>query len=330
MFSEAGTLKRLGLRAVENQAGPTALAHHRAEDAGVSPKVVIDFVKSNVMTTGSRHASGTTRPRPPIATELNGCFVVDPIIRGHTLRTFVEGRTAQQRYTDVAKWLHFDPLVHVQKNLRSLRAQLKAEAENPDGFQRIDREVRRQTGQAVTRWNEAEILAFVNSTVLAPLDNALTLESTHVDDSTYREIVKRTQLEDQRVGLGGLRQLRQADLDVYVQIENEETREVSKAGAISSFEKAVAVRADAVKAEADERDKVAGAAFQTLWKVAEPIFSEETEPPPNCPICATPLDKTAAGDVSGHIANISATTSENLQTMREPRRHSMARLKLSS
>ena len=306
MFSQDGTLKRLGLRAVHNRAGPLALPHHRAEDADVSPKVVIDFVKGNAVTTGTRIATGTKRPAPPIATAVNACFVVDPIIRGHTLRTFVEDRTAQERYTDVAKWLHFDPLVHVQRNLRSLRTELKAAAENPDAFRHIDADVRRQTGRAVTRWNEAEILSYVNLAVLAPLDKGLILRSTDVEDATYSEIAKRTQLEERRVGLAGLRQLRRAAVDLCIRIENEETHEVSKAGAIPNFEKTLAAHADALKAETDERNKAAGAAFQTLWKVAAPFFAEDAEAPPNCPICATPLGKTAAGDVSGireHISN---------------------------
>ena len=39
MFSTDGTLERLGQRAINNQAGPTALAHNLAEEAKIAPAV---------------------------------------------------------------------------------------------------------------------------------------------------------------------------------------------------------------------------------------------------------------------------------------------------
>ena len=101
MFSKDGTLERLGQRAINNQAGPVALAHNLADEAQIAPEVMVDIVSGKEVATGRRPATGAKRPIPAIATTVNACFVVPPIIRGHALRTFVEVHTPEQRYTDV-------------------------------------------------------------------------------------------------------------------------------------------------------------------------------------------------------------------------------------
>jgi hypothetical protein len=95
MFSDDGTLKRLGIRATQNQAGHLALAHNMAEDSGIESFVEISVALGKALETGKRLATGPARSRPPIATALQDAFVVSPIIRGYELRRFVEdGRRA--------------------------------------------------------------------------------------------------------------------------------------------------------------------------------------------------------------------------------------------
>lgn len=43
MFSEDGTLERLGVRTIHNQAGVAALAHNMAEEKNISPHVRVSF-----------------------------------------------------------------------------------------------------------------------------------------------------------------------------------------------------------------------------------------------------------------------------------------------
>jgi energy-coupling factor transporter ATP-binding protein EcfA2 len=138
ILSKEGTLERLGQRAINNQAGPIALAHNQAEEAKIMPTVAIGLISGNDLTSGIRVAAGTKRPIPAVATAINTCFAVPPIIRGHALRTFVEIHTPEQRYADVANWLQLGPLVDVQKNLRSLRTQIKTAAEDQTALQRVD------------------------------------------------------------------------------------------------------------------------------------------------------------------------------------------------
>jgi len=130
VFSKEGTLERLGQRAINNQAGPVALAHNLAEEAKLAPAVTIGVVSNKAVTTASRSATGAKRPITAVALAVSASFVVSPIIRGHALRAFVEVHTPEQRYTDVGNWLQLGPLVEVQKSIRALRMQVKAAAED--------------------------------------------------------------------------------------------------------------------------------------------------------------------------------------------------------
>lgn len=304
MFSKDGTLARLGQRTVHNQAGPAALAHNRAEEAKIAPSIAIEFARGTAITSGTRPATGAKRPIPASASAVNRFFIVSPIVRGHTLRNFVENHTAEQRYTDVATWLQLGPLVDVQKDLRALRTQVKAAAEDPDALRRINTQIGRETAQAVAQWDDGAVLVYIEASVLAPLDNALALKVLEAEDPAYLEVVKRVQAEEHQVGLAGLRQLRQAAIALWVRAENEDTHEVTISGAIPTFEIAVGALATAAKTEADERGKAMGAAFQALWKAVEPLFAEGTPIPEVCPVCTTPLDKTAAGDAATIRAHV--------------------------
>jgi hypothetical protein len=88
-------------------------------------------------------------------------FVVSPIIRGYTLRSFVETHSPENRYSDVADWLQLSPLVEVQKNLRLLRRDVKAAAESTTEQDRLADVLRSETGQPVQAWDEADVLAFI-------------------------------------------------------------------------------------------------------------------------------------------------------------------------
>ncbi|MEP0235929.1 AAA family ATPase, partial [Roseibium sp.] len=130
LFSEHGTLERLGQRTLNNQAGPPALMNTGAQAAGIAPVVKFTTSTGKTKAEGSRAAVGNPRPIHAAATAMKAGFVVPPIIRGYTLRTFVESHSPENRYNDVADWLQLSPLVEVQKNLRLLRRDVKAAAES--------------------------------------------------------------------------------------------------------------------------------------------------------------------------------------------------------
>lgn len=306
MFSKDGTLERLGLRTINNQAGPVALAHNLAEEAKIAPAVTIGVLSGKHATNGSRSATGAKRPMPAVATTVNACFAVPPIIRGHALRTFVEIHTPEQRYTDVANWLQLGPLVEVQKNIRALRTQVKAASEDGTALQRVDTQLAREAAQVVKAWDSAAILAYANMSVLAPLDASLVLAALAAGDPAYLELEARAKAEENKIGLAGLRHIRNAAAALWAELTDAESGETVASGAIPTFDGAVGVLSAAVAEEAEERGKAASTVFQALWKAAEPLFAEGAPVPAVCPVCETPVAETAAGSaeaIRGHIAN---------------------------
>lgn len=305
MLSEHGTLARLGQRAVNNQAGPAALAHNLAKEEEISPSVTISVLSGKDSTKGSRAASGAQRPMPAVAEMLNTYFEVSPIIRGHELRTFVEAQTPEARYADVANWLQLGPLVTVQKNIRALRTQVKTASEDKRALRRVDTQLAQETNQIVRTWEEAEILTYVNDSVLAPLDSTMTLMALSAVDPAYVALQKRAEEEATKIGLATLRHNRIAAADLRVETTNTETGKVEISGAIPAFETALATLSSAITKEEEERRKSERAAFQTLWKQAEPFFAEGADALDVCPVCATPIANTIAGSteaIRNHIS----------------------------
>jgi recombinational DNA repair ATPase RecF len=305
MFSEDGTLERLGLRAINNQAGPAALAHNLAEEAKIAPEVTIGVVSGKDAATGSRSAIGAKRPIPAVAIAMNACFVVPPIVRGHALRAFVEIHTPEQRYTDVANWLKLGPLAEVQKNIRALRTQVKAVAEDETPLRRVDTQLAKDTTQAVKAWDAEAVLAYANTSVLAPLDTALSLGVLAAGDPAYVELEARAKAEENKIGLAGLRQIRNAAAALWAELTDADSGETIIRGVMVNFDAAVKMLSAAEIKEAEERSKAADAAFQALWKAAEPYFADGVPVLDVCPVCATPVTRTAAGSVQAireHLA----------------------------
>ncbi|GCB06547.1 AAA family ATPase [Ralstonia sp. SET104] len=305
MLSRDGTLERLGQRAINNQAGPVALAHNLAEEAKVQPKVTIKVISGKNVTEGSRLAIGAKRPMPAVASTLNACFTVPPIIRGHALRAFVETHTPEQRYADVANWLQLGPLVEVQKNIRALRTQVKSAAEDEAALQRVDTQLSRETSHVVKAWDSAAVLGYINASVLAPLDPKLSLAELSATDPVYLELEARAKAEENKIGLAGLRQIHNAAAALYEIVTDTEKGETFLQGAIPAFEAAVARLLAAETKEAEERGKAANTVFQEIWKVAEPLFAEGAQAIDVCPVCATPIADTVSGSPQGIRSHIS-------------------------
>ncbi|MEC5325490.1 AAA family ATPase [Aurantimonas sp. A3-2-R12] len=313
LFSEHGTLERLGLRTLNNQAGPPALAHNGAQAAGIAPVVKFTTITGKTTAEGSRTAVGNPRPIHAAATAMKAGFVVSPIIRGYTLRTFVETHSPENRYSDVAGWLQLSPLVEVQKNLRLLRRDVKAAAESASEQISLADLLRAETAQAVQAWDDAAVLGFINASVIAPLDPGLTLTALVAEDQGYVEVGKRVEAEEKRVGLAGLKQIRNSVVALWQKTIPEDGGDAEFSGAIAAFDKALAAQADAKATEADERDKAAGTVFRSVWKEAEKLFADDATAPNACPVCATAIGDTAAGSVPA-IRDLLQTHLEDLQS----------------
>jgi len=313
LFSEHGTLERLGQRTLNNQAGPSALAHNGAQAAGIAPAVKFTTITGKVISEGSRTAVGNPRPIHAAATAMKAGFVVAPIIRGYTLRTFVEEQKAETRYSDVVSWLQLSALVEVQKNLRLLRREIKAAAESTIEQVRLAGLLRTETAQTVQAWDDAAVLHFINTNVIAPLDPGLTLAELDATDDGYLEVGKRVEAEEKRVGLAGLRQIRNSVTALWQKTVPEDGGDPEYSGAIAAFDNALSVLADATATEANERDKAANTVFRSVWKEAQELFAEGTSAPEECPVCATAIGDTVAGSVPA-IRDLLKTHLEDLQS----------------
>ncbi len=313
LFSEHGTLERLGQRSLNNQAGPVALGHTGAQAAGIAPTVKFATVTKKVVAEGHRVAAGNDRPIHATAVAMQRALVVSPIVRGYTLRTFVETHKPETRYAEIAGWLQLTPLVEVQKNLRALRKDVKAASESQVELTRLDGEVCKQTAQAIQKWDDAAVLAHINSAVIAPLDDTLTFAILAASELAYAEVAKRVEAEENRIGLAGLKQVRAAAAALWLETKEEVDGDPVVSGAIPSFEGALAVLIDANALEADERDKAAGTVFRAVWKEAEALFADDGTAPEVCPVCETSIDQTQAGSAAG-IRDLLAEHLDDLKT----------------
>ena len=332
LFSRDGSLDRLGQRAVNNQAGPVALAHNEAEEAGLEPGVTVAFAQGKQVSSDARRdaAARSKRLIPPIASTVGACFIVDPIIRGYSLRGFVEEVSAEARYATVAKWLQLGPLVEVQKNLRQLRAQVKDASEDQAELQQVDRQVGRLTDGKVSAWDEAAAVGYINTETIAPLDATLKLATLGIDDAGYVDLVERAKIEEGKLGLGGLRLLHKTAAAIWSKTKDGGELD----GTLPAFEGAAASLATAIEHEAAEHSKAKDAAFEKVWQAAAPLFKDGAKIPDTCPVCATPIDKTAAGGagaidshIAQHLAELAdyAAASKTLEAARtvagDARRH---------
>ena len=305
LFSAEGTLDRLGQRARDNKAGPAALAHYGAEAASIEPVVKFTTITGPVTAEGSRAASGRQRPIHAVATTMSASFAVAPIIRGYTLRSFVEDDKPEGRYTDVAGWLQLSPLVEVQKNLRALRKDLKATAEKTTERDRLNGILRKETADTIDQWDVTEVLAYINNTLIAPLDQDFRFEELNSAAAAYADLGGRVEAEDNRLGLASLKQLKNAAEALWQSAVSDEDDQPIITGSIPDFHATVVALANARSMEADERTKAADIMFALVWKEAEPLFAEDTGALDNCPVCETPIDQTAAGNISAirsHLA----------------------------
>jgi hypothetical protein len=72
-------------------------------------------------------------------------------------------------YADVATWLQLGPLVEVQKNLRALRAQIRAAADDSSAVRRIDTQLAREPPQFRPRLDRFGALRMASTSTEMPI-----------------------------------------------------------------------------------------------------------------------------------------------------------------
>ena len=266
-FSEDATLQRLGLRASQSQTGPAALEHVRAREHGVTPEVAFRFTQGvNTLSDTRRIVSG--RPIPESAGIVLAATKVPFVIHGYELRGFVDA-TAETRYRELASWFSLDPLLAIQRNLRTLQRDVKAKADSQTETNERLRDLQRVTLNGVSTWNEPAICDWFNTHVLTKLDPSLAFVGITELDPSYIVLAQRKDEEERRIGVAALRTLIGLIdmLSIPVADGDEE-----QTGIVANFERSVSDHAIAVKEESTERDLASQSVFYDLWSQAHSLF----------------------------------------------------------
>ena len=308
-FSEDATLGRLGKRQAQTHAGPRAMEHVDAEESGVTPAVHLWFRQGSHKFDEARPVSKSLKTAPPLpaaATRILSNTKLPFIIRGYELRGFVEKDTPEDRYKDIASWFALDPLLSIQQNLRALRRDVKTKAESKTEENERLRDLKQITNNAIAAWDEVKICSWFN-TVLAYLDESMSLAELSEEDAGFQELVKRKTAEDERLGLGVLKQLTTRIEALFATPVQEEEK---PKGRIVAFENAISGHADAVAREAEERSKASQAVFNNVWASAKKVFEDKETDFESCPVCDTALLSSPYGSREKILVGLEAKLSD--------------------
>ena len=289
-FSEDATLQRLGLRASQTQTGPAALEHVEAEEYGITPEVGFKFRQgANKIGDVRRLASG--KPLPNSARLVLSATKVPFVIHGYELRGFVEA-SAETRYREIASWFSLDPLLAIQRNLRTLQRQIKARADSQIESEERLRDLQRVTSNEISIWNESAIRDWFNTQVLSKLDETLALSELSESDTVYLVLAQRREEEEKRVGVAALKTLiSQIDALSMPVADSEE----QKSGLVPDFERSFSDFGLAVDGESKERDRASQSVFNEVWSKALSLFEMDNHDFDLCPVCDTEFGSTPHG-----------------------------------
>ena len=279
-FSKEGTLKRLGLNSSLTQAGIKAIRHVDAEKNKVKTSVHIWFSQGNDKFDDPRPISA---PFTDAARRVLSLTKVPFVIRGYELRKFIDGTKPIDRYRELVAWLALDPLLAVQDKLKDLKRQVgEMAADTADTNERL-RDLGHMTGGAISAWDESKVLDWLNTGVLAPLDEALRFEALSNGDPAFQELERLAETERKRAGLEMLRNLLATIEDLYTQSA---TLQENPTGKIAAFEGAIFGLKNAVAREANIRSTASESVFSEVWTSAQNLLESGTDLD-RCPVCDT-------------------------------------------
>jgi DNA repair exonuclease SbcCD ATPase subunit len=302
-FSSDGTLARFGERASGTHAGREPLVHSRALKDGSASYATVTFRGSPAGFPEKRVVGKGASPRPRLAEYILGVTPVTFIIRGHDLRAFVENRTPEERYSEVAEWFRLSPLVALQKNLRRLRRSVMKRLDDDGSAAERETDVANITSRVVMLWDDAKLLGWVHTTLLDPLDTSLRFATLAKEDAAYATLTARKTEEDQRAGLQVLTSASAAVRSLLGLKPPPGASEIP--GEFATLDEALTALDTARDAVNRERTQAQRAVFREIWEAAEK-FLESTEPLDSCPVCGTPLVASPHGTRDGVAVHVHA------------------------
>lgn len=277
-FSEDGTIKRLGKRTVNTYAGPMALEHVDAQDEGIEFSVHFWFKRNGEKVDAARRTDSSI---PEVAKQILSATKIPFVIRGYELRSFVENTTPEGQYKDLVNWFGLEPLLNIQKGLRTLKRKVKERTESTSEADERSRDLRRATDEEIVEWNDEAVCNWLNSGVLANLDTSLKFAEFSQGDPAFATLAARSKSEQEELGLTHLRKIISLleDLAYPLDVTTEDLT-----GKIPAFEQAVSRLSQAVALEEAERSRESAAVFSQVWIQAQKIF-ENDGLLDTCPVC---------------------------------------------
>ena len=240
---------------------------------------------------------------------------IDFIVRGYELRRFVEERSSQDRYGDVSEWFSLSPLLEIQKNLRSLRLKLTRVLDDNAAMKERIKDLRDITGTAVTEWDKAHVLAWINDDQIGKLDKTVVLGALDKETAAYKTLEEKTEQEEQQIGLSAIKAAETSVNGLYEAKTAEQGAPPTTSGYIVEIEAAK----KALDAAREKEDKEKGAAekavFKDVWEAAEKLFEQEPDIE-ECPVCAMPFEEMADEQRARIVPNIK-TELAKLQAYRD-------------
>jgi hypothetical protein len=296
------TLPRFGEKAVGNQAGYLALAHNAAEKAGITPSVTLTFRAPGEAFGEARLPDGKS-PRTEAGNRVAAYQRVDPVIRGHALRSFVESTSPDDRYTLVSDWLSLSPLTDAQKAIKALRSQVRTDVKDEAQKSEAERRISRITGATVKAWDLGALRSWLRSTYL----NAFRLGDIEFefvpDDSVLAKLRALVHEAEASIGLTALKQRLSAIQKIAADPDAEKG---IAAGALVAFDDAALTVKSAAEIERAERASAADSVFNDVWKAAESLLSSASEAHETCPICTSTWSGSPLKSRSGARAHVMA------------------------
>ena len=288
-FSENGSLERLGKRVSPTQAGPKAMEHVSAKSKRVPGRVSFKFRQGKERFENDRFLANSGE-RPGAAQRVADAIKLPFVIRGYDLRKFVMD-SALDRYVEMGAWFALDPILNIQQSLQALRRSIRTKSETSGQIDGRLLDLRNQTDEKVTEWDETKVCEWFNSNVLASLDPELSLESLSETDPTFIAIVEAEKKEQEHLGLAAINRL---ITDVKaIQGEDDEK------GLIGVFETSVNSFDEAIRRKSEERNVASQAIFNDIWENANSLFNNQDIQMESCPVCDTKFEDTPHGSCDG-------------------------------
>ena len=181
------------------------MEHVQAKSKGISGRVSFKLRQGSERFEDNRilNAQGN---RPGAAQRVVDAIRVPFVIRGYDLRRFVQA-SAEDRYSEMAVWFALEPLLNIQKSLRSLHRTIRTKSESDVEINERLRDLGRLTDSEVTEWDETKISKWFNSNILDLLNPSLALSQLSETDPAYIALVQAKKQEQESLGLAALNRL---------------------------------------------------------------------------------------------------------------------------